>query len=110
MAQPESTSPSLRQVLGRLGLLIGITYALVLTSFWLPPVPLDSGVALAAFWVAHSGGAHGLPYVALALMLALALRPDRELTIRRRVIEGALITVIGVAALGRRSDRDHVTS
>lgn len=91
----------------RLALVLGPTFALVVTSFALPAIPLDT--AFADFWVRVSDTAYWsfMPVVCAIVVLVIISRPGIDG--RRRGLEAGVATVaLLVVVAGNAQVNEHV--
>jgi len=90
-----------RTVLKRLALLLLPVALLLPLTYLIPPLvrlDLAGSVALGAYWIAESGGTAGIPIIGAVMAALITSRPD--LTVRRRLIEAALVVLALAAVLG----------
>lgn len=98
-ARAPAIEPTTRGSLARtLALVLAPTYLLVLATFLLPPIPLDSWLARASVVVADSGSVRVLPFVTVAALILVVSRPGVEL--RRRFVEGLILLLCLLTFLG----------
>ena len=73
------------------------TFALVLVSFVLPPIPLDGALAKFAVRVSDTGNWGQMPFLCIAALILLTSRPGPGM--KRRAIEVVTIIVVMAAAI-----------
>lgn len=102
----QTTNTALRCVLVRLSAVIVPAFVLLplthvipcLNPFRSPHVDLTGPVALAAYWMAESGGKFGIPAIAALMIVCLVGRSS--LTWKRRTIEVVVMVFVVAALLG----------
>jgi membrane-associated phospholipid phosphatase len=85
-------------VLRRLAAALVPACVAVLLTFVVPPLPLDGGLARAAYWIAEAGDTLGSTILSVLLVLALVRRPG--LTPARRVREAVALAAAATLFLG----------